>query len=161
MNPFHSQTTIEGLPPTFGVLHQTMANMFRQGCTHTAPSICLPNPGSAPYTARYNGWAYTNPNGNYQAPYTVVAYTNPIPLPGRLLGFLPKSTYHTAMWHNTLGQPEFGSFGYETPPQSPFRTQPIDKMLTRATVKLGADPNNLTNQSATILRVSFGIEPKG
>jgi hypothetical protein len=31
----------------------------------------------------------------------------------------------------------------------------------RATVELGADPNNLTNQLATILRESFGIEPKG
>jgi hypothetical protein len=31
----------------------------------------------------------------------------------------------------------------------------------RATAELGADRNNLTNQLATILRESFGIEPKG
>jgi hypothetical protein len=31
----------------------------------------------------------------------------------------------------------------------------------RATAKPGADPNNLTNQLATILRESFDIEPKG
>jgi hypothetical protein len=30
-----------------------------------------------------------------------------------------------------------------------------------ATAKPGVDPNNLTNQLATILRESFGIEPKG
>jgi hypothetical protein len=34
-------------------------------------------------------------------------------------------------------------------------------MRTRATAELGADPNNLTNQLATILHESFGIEPKG
>jgi hypothetical protein len=33
-------------------------------------------------------------------------------------------------------------------------------MSPRATTKPGADPNNLTNQLATILRESFGIEPK-
>jgi hypothetical protein len=43
----------------------------------------------------------------------------------------------------------------------PFRTQPIDMMPPRATAEPGTDPNNLTNQLATILRVSFGIEPKG
>jgi hypothetical protein len=32
---------------------------------------------------------------------------------------------------------------------------------TRAMAEPGADPNNLTNQLATILRESFGIEPKG
>jgi hypothetical protein len=31
----------------------------------------------------------------------------------------------------------------------------------RATSEPGADPNNLNNQLATILRESFGIEPKG
>jgi hypothetical protein len=31
----------------------------------------------------------------------------------------------------------------------------------QATAELGADPNNLTNQLATNLRESFGIEPKG
>jgi hypothetical protein len=34
-------------------------------------------------------------------------------------------------------------------------------MPTQATVEPGADPNNLTNQLATFLRESFGIEPKG
>jgi hypothetical protein len=31
----------------------------------------------------------------------------------------------------------------------------------RATVEPGADPNNLTNQLASILRESFDIEPNG
>jgi hypothetical protein len=31
----------------------------------------------------------------------------------------------------------------------------------QATTEPGADPNNLTNQLSTILRESFGIEPKG
>jgi hypothetical protein len=31
----------------------------------------------------------------------------------------------------------------------------------RATAEPGTDPNNLTNQLATTLRESFGIEPKG
>jgi hypothetical protein len=34
-------------------------------------------------------------------------------------------------------------------------------MLARATVELGADPNNLINQLTTILHESFSIEPKG
>jgi hypothetical protein len=34
-------------------------------------------------------------------------------------------------------------------------------MSTQATVEPGVDPNNLTNQLATILRESFGIEVKG
>jgi hypothetical protein len=34
-------------------------------------------------------------------------------------------------------------------------------MLARATTKPCADPNNLMAQLATILRESFGIEPKG
>jgi hypothetical protein len=34
-------------------------------------------------------------------------------------------------------------------------------MPTRAMTKPGADPNNLTNKLATILRESFDIEPKG
>jgi hypothetical protein len=60
---------------------------------------------------------------------------------------------------NTYGQPEAHGFGFETPPQFPFRS--IDMTPPRATVELGADPNNLTNQLAIILRESFGIEPKG
>jgi hypothetical protein len=34
-------------------------------------------------------------------------------------------------------------------------------MLAWATAEPGTDPNNLTNQLATILRESFSIEPKG
>jgi hypothetical protein len=34
-------------------------------------------------------------------------------------------------------------------------------MPARATTELCVDPNNLSNQLATILRESFGIEPKG
>jgi hypothetical protein len=34
-------------------------------------------------------------------------------------------------------------------------------MPTRAIVESNADPNNLTNQLATILRESFSIKPKG
>jgi hypothetical protein len=45
------------------------------------------------YAPGYNGWAYTNPNSTYQAPYTAVAYTDPIPLPDSLVGFLPKFAY--------------------------------------------------------------------
>jgi hypothetical protein len=33
-------------------------------------------------------------------------------------------------------------------------------MLARATAESGVNPNNLTNQLGTILRESFGIEPK-
>jgi hypothetical protein len=78
-----------------------------------------------------------------------------------LQGFVPNYAYQNAPWFNAYRQPKTGSFGYETPPQFPFRTQPIDMMPHRATAEPGMDPNNLTNQLATILRVSFGIEPKG
>jgi hypothetical protein len=70
-----------------------MARMFGQGYTPTALSFSMPNPCLAPYTLRYNGQIYTNPNGNYQAPYSTVAYTDLIPLPGNLVGFLP--SYNT------------------------------------------------------------------
>jgi hypothetical protein len=76
----------------------------------------MPNLGSAPYTSKYNGRAYSNPNSNYQARYTTVAYTDPIPLPGSLLGFLPNHAYQNVSHFNTYGQPEAGGFGYETPP---------------------------------------------
>jgi hypothetical protein len=39
--------------------------------------------------------------------------------------------------------------------------QPIDMTPPLVMVEPGADHNNLTNQLATILSVSFGIEPKG
>jgi hypothetical protein len=47
------------------------------------------------------------------------------------------------------------------PPQFSFRPQSIDMMPARATDEPCADPNNITNQLATILRESFSIEPKG
>jgi hypothetical protein len=115
----------------------------------------------SPYTFRYNGRAYPNPNGNYQAPYTIVAYTDHIPLPGISLGFLPNHAYQNTPRFNTYGQPEAGGFGYETPPQFPLRPQLIDMTLAQATAEPSADPNNLTNQLATILWESFGIELKG
>jgi hypothetical protein len=89
VNHFHSRTTIEGLAPTLGVPQQTMANMFGQGFTQVAPILSMPNFTSAPYTPRGNGRAYVHAIGNYQVRYTIVAYTDPILLPGSLLGFLP------------------------------------------------------------------------
>jgi hypothetical protein len=100
-------------------------------------------------------------SGNYQALYSTVAYTDPIPLPGSSLGFLPNYAYQNTSWFNAYDQPKADDFGYETPPQFLFRPQPIDLTPTQATVEPGADPNNLTNQLTTILRESFGIEPKG
>jgi hypothetical protein len=64
VNHFHSRTTIECLAPTFRMPQQTTVSMFEQEYTHITPSFSMPNPGSAPYTFGYNGWAYTNPNGN-------------------------------------------------------------------------------------------------
>jgi hypothetical protein len=63
--------------------------------------------------------------------------------------------------YNTYDQAENDGFGYETPPQFPFRQQPTDMMPTRATAEPCANPNNLYNQLATNLRESFGIDPKG
>jgi hypothetical protein len=65
------------------------------------------------------------------------------------------------MRYKTYGLPENDDFGYETPPQFPFRPQPIGMTLARATVESCADPNNFTNQLATMLKESFGIELKG
>jgi hypothetical protein len=152
VNHFHSQTTIEGSTPTFGMSQQTTASIFGQGYTHTVSSLSMPNPSSAPYTSGYNGRAYLNSNDNYKAPYTTVAYTNPIPLPGSLLGFLLNHAYQNTPSFNTYGQPEVGGFGFETPPQFPFRPQPIDMTPPCATAEPRVDPNNLTNQLATILR---------
>jgi hypothetical protein len=161
MKHFHSRTTIEGSAPTFRVPQQTTVNMFGQGYMHTAPSFTTPNSGSAPYTSGYNGRACTNPSSTYQATYTTVGYTDLIPLLGSSLGFLPNHPYQNTPRFNAYGQPEAGGFSYETPPQFPFRPHPIDMTSTRATAEPGADPNNLTNQLAIILRESFSIEPKG
>jgi hypothetical protein len=135
--------------------------MYGQGYTHTVPNFTIPNPSSTPYTFGFNGRAYPNPSGNFQALYTTIAHTDPIPLPFSSLGFLPNHAYQTPLCFNTYGQLETSGFGYETPPQFPFRSQLVDMMPARATAKHAADPNNLTNQLATILRESFGIEPKG
>jgi hypothetical protein len=62
---------------------------------------------------------------------------------------------------NAYDQPEANGFGYQTPPQLPFRPQPIDMTPAQATIEPNADPNNLINQLAMILRESFGIKPKG
>jgi hypothetical protein len=105
---------------------QTTTSMFEQWYTHTVPSFSMPNSNSAPYTSRYNGQAYTNPNGNYQAPYTTIAYTDPIPLPSSLLGFLPNHAYQNVPQFNAYGQPKTGGYGYETPPQFPFMPKSID-----------------------------------
>jgi hypothetical protein len=161
MNHFHSRTIIESLAPSLGMPQQATTNMYGQGYTHTAPSFTMPNPSSTPYTSGFNGRAYPNPSGNFQAPYTTINYIDPIPLPGSLLGFLPNHAYQTLPHFNAYAQPEASGFGYETPPQFPFRPQLVDMMPTRAIAEPGADPNNLTNQLATILLESFGIEPKG
>jgi hypothetical protein len=99
-------------------------------------------------------------SGNYQISYTTVAYIDHIPLPGSSLGFLPNHAYQNTSRFNAYGQPEADNFGYDTPTQFPFRPRLIDMMPARATAERGTDPNNLTNQLATILRESFGIEPK-
>jgi hypothetical protein len=65
------------------------------------------------------------------------------------------------MRFNAYDQSEDDDFGYETPLQFPFRPQPIDMTSTRVMAEPCVDPNNLTNQLSTILRESFGIEPKG
>jgi hypothetical protein len=115
--------------------------MFGQGYAQTTPSFPMPN-----FTL---------------APYTTVAYTDPIPLPGSLLGFLPNHGSQNMPQFNAYGQPKADVFGYETPPQFHFRPQSINMMPPRATVVPGMDPNNLTNQFAIISRESFFIEPRG
>jgi hypothetical protein len=93
-----------------------MANMFGQGYTHITPSFSVQNLGSTPYTFGYNDWIYPNPNNNYQASYTTVAYTDPISLPGTSLVFLPNHNYQNASRFNAYGQPEADGFGYKIMP---------------------------------------------
>jgi hypothetical protein len=93
MNHFHSRTTIEGSAPKLGMPQQAMTSMYGQGYTHTVPSFTMPNPSSTPYTSGFNGRAYPNPSGNFQAPHTTIAYTDSIPLPDSSLGFLPNHAY--------------------------------------------------------------------
>jgi hypothetical protein len=161
MNHFHSRTNIEGSAHTFGMPQQTMTSMFGLGYWHTAPSFSMSNLGSTPYTLGGNRRTYTNNNCNYQFPYSTIAYTDPIPLPGSSVRFLPNHAYYNATRYNTYDQPKNDGFGYKTSSQFSFSPQPIDMTPARATIEPCADPNNLTNQLATILRESFGIEPKG
>jgi hypothetical protein len=98
------------------MLQQTTVSMYEKGYTHTTPSFTIPNPSSTPYTFGFNGRAYPNPNGNFQASYTTIAYTNPIPSPGSSLDFLSNHAYQNTPRFNTYGQPEAGGFGFETPP---------------------------------------------
>jgi hypothetical protein len=67
--------------------------MFRQGYTQTTHSFSMPNFTLAPYILGGNGRAYAHASNNYQASYSTVAYTNPIPLPDSSLGFLPNHAY--------------------------------------------------------------------
>jgi hypothetical protein len=106
MNHFHRRTTIEGSAPTFGTPQQTMASIFGQGYTQTAPRFSMPNITSAPYTPGSSGRTYTHASGKYQAPYSTVAYTDPIPLPGSSLHFVPNHTYQNAPRFNACGQLE-------------------------------------------------------
>jgi hypothetical protein len=146
MNHFYSRTTIDGLAATGGMPQQTMTNIFRQGYTHATHSFSMPNLGLASYTLGCNGRTYTNTNDNYQAPYTTVAYTDPIPLPGSSAGFLPNYTYNNVMRYNTYDPPKFS-----------FRSQPVEMTPAQANTELCVHPNNLTTQLTTILRDSFGI----
>jgi hypothetical protein len=111
MNHIHSQTTIQGSTPTFEMPQQTTTNMFGQGYTQTTPSFSMTNFSSAPYTSGGNGRTYTNASGNYQPSYSIVAYTDPILLPGSSLGVLPNHAYHNATRFNAYGQPKANDFG--------------------------------------------------
>jgi hypothetical protein len=142
-NHFHSQTDIKDSVPNLRMPQQTTANMYGQGYTHTASSFTIPNPSSTPYTSEFNGRAYPNPRSNFQAPYTTVAYTDPIPLLGSSLGFLPNHTYQTLPRFNAYGQPKAGGLGYETLPQFPFRPHLVDMVPGRATTEPDTDPQQL------------------
>jgi hypothetical protein len=161
MNHFYSQTTIDGLTPTGGMPQHTTTSMFGQGYTHVTPNFSMPNFGSASYTPGGNCQTYTKTNNNYQATYTIVAYIDPISLPDSSAGFLLNYAYNNVTQYNTHSPPEYNGFGYETPLQFSFRPQPVEMTPARGTVEPYADPNNLTTQLASILRETFGIEPKG
>jgi hypothetical protein len=130
VNHFHRRTTIEGSTHTFGMPQQTTTSMFGQGYTYTTPNFSMTNPGSASHTSGYTGRAYPNSNGNYPAPYTTVAYTNPILLASSSLCFLPNHAYQNVTRFNAYDQPEADGFGYETLPQFPFSPQSIDMTLS-------------------------------
>jgi hypothetical protein len=63
----------------------------------------MPNFTLDPYTPGGNDRAYTHASGNYQAPYTTIAYTDLIPLLDRSLAFLPNHAYQNASWFNAYG----------------------------------------------------------
>jgi hypothetical protein len=94
-------------------------------------------------------------------PVHLCSLHRPHPITSSLLGFLPNRTYQMPSCFDAYGQPKISGFGFETLPQFSFRPQLIDMTPSRATAEPGTDPNNLTNQLATILHGSFGIEPKG
>jgi hypothetical protein len=121
----------------------------------------MTNPTLAPYTPEGNDQTYSNTNGNYQASYSTIAYIDPIPLSDSLVGFLSNQAYYNVTQYNAYVQSKNDGFSYETLAKFPFRPTPIDMTPTRATVEPCVTPNSLTNQLATILRESFGIEPKG
>jgi hypothetical protein len=116
MNHFHSRTTIEGSAPNLEMPQQATASMYGQEYTHTVPTFTMPNPSSTPYTFEFNGRAYYNPSGNFQAPYTTIAYTDPISLLGSSLAFLPNHAYQTPPRFNAYDQSKACGFDYETTP---------------------------------------------
>jgi hypothetical protein len=122
MNHFHSRTTIEDSAPNFEMSQQTMVSMFGQGYTQTTPSFSLPNFTLAPYTPGGNNQTYPHASSSYQAPYSTIAYTAPIPLPGSSLDFFPNHAYQNKPCSNAYGQPKTGGFGYKTLLQFPFRS---------------------------------------
>jgi hypothetical protein len=162
VNHFHSQTTIEGLAPTFGMPQQTMASMFRQGYMQTTPSFSMPNFTLAPYNPGGNGRAYAHASRNYQAPYTTVAYTDPIPLPISSLGFLPNHAYQKMHCDLMPTASQKLVALLKIPHRNfPLGHNRLHMTPARFTIEPIMDPNNLTNQLATILCESFGIELKG
>jgi hypothetical protein len=128
--------------------------MFGQGYIPATLSYSMPNSSLTPYTPGCNDRAYTNTNGNYQATYTTVGYTDHIPLPGGSNIRCLTCTNNNTMCYATYNPPDHGGYGYETPPKFHFRTQPVEMMPAQATTETCVDPNNLTTQLATILRES-------
>jgi hypothetical protein len=112
------------------------------------------------YTSEYNDQTYVDTNDNYKAPYTTI-YTDPVPLPGGLVGRWPNYTNNDTMRYATYGPLDHGGYGYKTPPQIPFRPQLVEMTPTQATAEPCVESNNLATQFATIFRESFGMEPKG
>jgi hypothetical protein len=120
----------------------------------------MPNPGSTPDTFGSNDRTYTNTNVNYKALYTTIAYTDPIPLPDNLAERWPNYVNNNTMRYAIYDPLDHSGYGYETPPQFPFRPLSIGMTSARAIAEPCRDPNNLATQLATILREYFGIEPK-